>query len=54
LRRAAQAASGSESMWGASAPMIQSDSFVMTPVPGAVILGLFGLGAVGMRLRRSV
>ena len=30
----------------------QSDSFIMTPVPGAVILGLLGLGIAGWKLRR--
>jgi len=29
-----------------------SDSFILTPVPGAVILGLLGLGAVGLKLRK--
>jgi hypothetical protein len=30
----------------------QSDSFVMTPVPAAVILGLLGLGIAGLKLRK--
>jgi len=30
----------------------QSDSFIMVPVPGAVILAIFGLGAVGIKLRK--
>ena len=30
----------------------QSDSFIMVPVPGAVILGIFGLSVVGLKLRR--
>lgn len=29
-----------------------SDAFVLTPVPGAVLLGMLGLGAAGWRLRR--
>jgi len=29
-------------------------SFILTPVPGAVILGLLGLGAVGLKLRKFV
>jgi len=29
-----------------------SDSFIMTPVPGAAILGLLGLGVAGIKLRK--
>jgi len=29
-----------------------SQSYILTPVPGAVILGLLGLGAVGLKLRK--
>jgi len=29
-----------------------SDSFIMVPVPGAVLLGLLGLGVVGLKLRK--
>ena len=29
-----------------------SDTFIMTPVPGAMILGLLGLGAAGLKLRK--
>jgi hypothetical protein len=32
----------------------QSDSFIMTPAPAAVILGMLGLGAAGMKLRKFV
>jgi hypothetical protein len=30
----------------------QSDSFIMTPVPAAVILGVLGLSVVGLKLRK--
>lgn len=30
-----------------------SDSFIMTPVPGAVILGMLGLSVAGWKLRKS-
>ena len=30
----------------------QSDSLILTPVPGAFLLGLLGLGVVGLKLRR--
>ena len=30
----------------------QSDSFIMVPIPGAVILAIFGLGVVGIKLRK--
>lgn len=29
-----------------------SDSFILTPVPGAVILGMLGLGVAGIKLRK--
>lgn len=29
-----------------------SDSFILTPVPGAVILGMLGLGVAGLKLRK--
>ena len=35
-------------------PDDQSDSYILTPVPGAALLGLLGLGAAGMKLRRFV
>ena len=35
-------------------PGDQSDSFLLTPVPGAVILGLLGLGVAGLKLRKFV
>jgi hypothetical protein len=31
-----------------------SDSYITTPIPGAVLLGLLGLGAAGLKLRRLV
>ena len=31
-----------------------SDSFILTPVPGAVILGILGLGVAGIKLRNFV
>jgi|GEM_PF-5364911 len=31
-----------------------SNSYIITPVPGAVLLGFLGLGYAGMRLRREV
>jgi hypothetical protein len=33
-------------------PESGSDSFIMTPVPGAVILGLLGLSVAGIKLRK--
>jgi hypothetical protein len=33
-------------------PESGSDSFIMTPVPGAVILGLLGLSIAGIKLRK--
>jgi len=29
-----------------------SDSFILTPVPGAVLLGILGMGVAGLKLRR--
>ena len=31
----------------------ESDSLILVPVPAAVILGLLGLGAAGLKLRRK-
>jgi len=30
----------------------ESDAFIMTPVPGAVLLGMLGLGVAGIKLRK--
>jgi len=38
-------------LWGATGQDRQSQ-LVMTPVPGAVLLGMIGLGAAGVKLRR--
>lgn len=31
---------------------ITSDTFILTPIPAAVLLGIFGLGVVGIKLRK--
>lgn len=37
---------------GINGALDQSDTFVLVPVPGAVLLGMLGLGVAGIKLRR--